>query len=273
MVGRSLKQSVQGLIAAIQFLTRIPIPVQVPFDPPTLARSLIAFPFAGLLIGLLTGGGAALLQLLHTPMISAALLLAWWIVLTGGLHLDGWMDTADGLLSGRSRERMLDIMKDSRVGAMGVIAGFVLMLVKFAALFTLFERTAVDQLYPFALLSLAPVWSRWWMTVAITRWPFAREGGLAALFQQAGKKHIAGAAIIALGSTTLMLELAIKFGMDRSCAWLYAAILVAATLVFGGMMARWMSSKLGGLTGDTYGAMNEGLEALWIVVVSWLFLA
>ncbi|MWC31212.1 adenosylcobinamide-GDP ribazoletransferase [Paenibacillus sp. MMS18-CY102] len=269
MVGRAIKQGMQGVIAAIQFLTRIPIPLQVPFDPPTLARSLYAFPFAGLLIGLLTGGGAALLQLLDTPMISAALLLGWWILLTGGLHLDGWMDTADGVLSGRSRERMLDIMKDSRVGAMGAIAGFVLMLVKFAALYTLFDR-ADDQLYPFALLVLAPVWSRWWMTAAIMGWPFAREGGLAVLFAKASKKHAAGAAAVAAGCTLPVITVAVQAGMLGPDAWFVVAVLIAATCLFGCLMARWLNNKLGGLTGDTYGAMNEGLEALIIVFICWL---
>lgn len=270
MVGRTLKNSLNGLAAAIQLLTRIPLPIQVPFDPPTLAGSLISFPIAGLLVGLLTSGAASLLHLLDMPMLAAALTLGWWIALTGGLHLDGWMDTADGVLSGRPRERMLEIMKDSRVGAMGVIAAVVLMLVKYAALVTLFERA--DGAAVWIMLAVGPIWSRWWMTVAIALWPNAREGGMGAMFRAAKLRHVIGATIAAAVISIGLLTCA---GLDGARSWIALIVIAASAAIIGSLFAVWLNRKLGGLTGDTYGAMNEAVEAacligVCVLVKAWL---
>lgn len=112
----------RAFIAALQFLTRLPIPVQVADDPGVFRRSTVFYPAAGLVIGGMVAGIGYGASFVFPAPVNAALLLCIWVLLTGGLHLDGLMDTADGLLSHRSRERMLEIMKDSRVGAMGVIA-------------------------------------------------------------------------------------------------------------------------------------------------------
>jgi adenosylcobinamide-GDP ribazoletransferase len=251
-----------GLAAAVQLLTRIPLPIQVPFDPPTLARSMISFPVAGLLIGLMTSGAASLLDPLDMPMLAAALTLGWWIALTGGLHLDGWMDTADGVLSGRPREQMLEIMKDSRVGAMGVIAAFVLLLVKFAALVTVFERA--DSPAVWVMLAIGPVWSRWWMTAAIALWPNAREGGMGAMFRAAKLRHVIGAWIAAAIISVLLL---LGSGLDGAAMWISLLGIAASAALIGFSLAMWLSRKLGGLTGDTYGAMNEAAEAACLVAI------
>ena len=127
------------VIAAFQFLTRLPIPVQIDYTDRVFRRSAIFYPLVGFVIGfflLLAGEGLALCL---PAMPAAVLLLGFWVVLTGGLHLDGLMDTADGILSHRPREQMLEIMKDSRVGAMGVIVGVLHLLLKFSLLYTLLE--------------------------------------------------------------------------------------------------------------------------------------
>jgi cobalamin 5''-phosphate synthase/cobalamin synthase len=262
MVGRTIKTSMNGLVAAVQLLTRIPLPIQVPFDPPTLAASMISFPLAGLLIGLLTSGASSLLYQLDMPMLAAAITLGWWIALTGGLHLDGWMDTADGVLSGRPREQMLEIMKDSRVGAMGVIAAFVLLLIKFAALYTLFERAASPAVW--MLLAIGPVWSRWWMTAAIKLWPNAREGGMGAMFRAARTRHVGGSLITAVVVSAILLYFS---ELDSDKAILSLVVIAASAALIGIVFAVWLNRKLGGLTGDTYGAMNEAAEAACLVAV------
>lgn len=271
MVGRTIRNSWNGAAAAIQLLTRIPLPIQVPFDPPTLARSLIAFPIAGILIGLLTSGASTLLDWLDMPMLAAALALGWWIALTGGLHLDGWMDTADGVLSGRPRAQMLDIMKDSRVGAMGVIAAVVLLLVKYASLVTLFERT--DSSVVWMMLAIGPVWSRWWMTAAIAWWPNAREGGMGAMFRAAKLHHVLGAMLTAAVISVLLLY---STGLEGTKVWMSMLVIAGTAALTGSILAVWLNRKLGGLTGDTYGAMNEAAEAACLVAVCilskvWLF--
>ncbi|MBD3918344.1 adenosylcobinamide-GDP ribazoletransferase [Paenibacillus sp. PR3] len=262
MVGRTIRNSMNGLVAAVQLLTRIPLPIQVPFDPPTLAVSMISFPFAGLLIGLLTSGAASLLHLLDMPMLAAAITLGWWIALTGGLHLDGWMDTADGVLSGRPREQMLEIMKDSRVGAMGVIAAVVLILIKFAALYTLFERA--DSPAVWLLVATGPIWSRWWMTAAITLWPNAREGGMGAMFRAARLRHVLGSLITAAIVSAVLLYFS---NLDAEKAVISLVVIAASAALTGTLLAVWLNRKLGGLTGDTYGAMNEAAEAACLVAV------
>ncbi|XEC97207.1 adenosylcobinamide-GDP ribazoletransferase [Paenibacillus tarimensis] len=261
MVVRRMNLWLQAAVAAVQFLTRIPVPVSIDFTKETVARSVVFFPVAGALIGLIVSFAAHGLSGFLPAMPAAVIVLAVWIALSGGLHLDGWMDAADGLLSHRSRERMLDIMKDSRVGAMGVIAGVLLLLFKVAVLYELLAD-GIDAVRLVVLFTI-PVWSRLAMTAAIVGWPFARGSeGMAALFNRAGVRHILGAAVVSmLIILTGLLPLEVAF-YDIVLHVLATAAITA--LVCTGM-AVWFRRKLGGLTGDTYGAINEGVEAVLLL--------
>ncbi|MUT67029.1 adenosylcobinamide-GDP ribazoletransferase [Paenibacillus sp. NEAU-GSW1] len=259
MVFRSLKLHGQALVAALQFLTRLPIPLQVPFEPAALARSVIYFPAAGTVVGVAVASACGLLDLFMPSLPAAVIIVAIWAAMSGGLHLDGWMDTADGVLSHRSRERMLEIMKDSRVGAMGVIAAVLLLLFKFAVIAELFQHRDGMSATALSALAAIPLWSRWWMSVAIVGWPSARQGeGVGALFQKAGiRQAIAGFALtIALTCISLW-----TFGMPIGHSALWSAGAASLTALIGSVMAAWLCRKLGGLTGDTYGALNEMIEA------------
>ncbi|MFF2482544.1 adenosylcobinamide-GDP ribazoletransferase [Paenibacillus sp. NPDC058071] len=274
MVIRSLKRHGQALAAALQFLTRLPVPIRVPFEPEVLARSAIYFPIAGAVIGCIIAVACALLGLFMPALPAAVLLLALWTAMSGGLHLDGWMDTADGVLSHRSRERMLEIMKDSRVGAMGVIAAVLLLLFKFAVLTELYGIAAVgsdeSSIVVFAAMAIVPAWSRWWMAAAIAGWPNARQGeGIGAMFRLAGWKHSAGGGLIAAAYSFIALTALGKLGFFE--AMIAAAVAALVTAFVGWASAVWLSRKLGGLTGDTYGAMNEAVEAvLLLAALLWL---
>lgn len=256
----------QALIAAFQFLSVLPIRKQVPFTPPVLTRSVVYYPVVGAVIGLLLAFAAILLPRALPVPAAAALLLAAWVGLTGALHLDGWMDTADGLLSRQDRERALEIMKDSRVGAMGAVAGMLLLLVKFSLIVSLLEAPE-----GWLALAVAPVWSRWWMVHAIACWPYARagsgSGGLGSLFREVKRGHSLAAGLLALAATALILAgtgswpAAPSFG---AIGWL--ASLPLATLLAGGAAASYIGRRLGGQTGDTYGAMNEGVETFLLLV-------
>lgn len=259
-----LTQWLHAGAAAFQFLTRFPVPVRVDFTGAVLVRSTVFYPAAGAAIGLvLAAAGAALAALGLPPMVSAALLLAMWTAFTGGLHLDGLMDTADGVLSHRSRERMLEIMKDSRVGAMGVIACVLYMVLKFALIYSLLASSD----FSWIALLLAPVWSRWTMVLAIAGWPYARTsvsgsggGGLGSFFQNVNSRQVVIAALVAL-------VISIGFGVS--------ATLVSAltALAIGWGVSAWLARKLGGLTGDTYGAVNEiteiGILIAMILLETW----
>ncbi|GLX70770.1 adenosylcobinamide-GDP ribazoletransferase [Paenibacillus glycanilyticus] len=258
MVNSVLKKHGQAVALALQFLTRIPVPVAVPFEPVMLARTVIYFPAAGVIVGAVLVGGFALLELVSPSMPAAVLLLAIWTALSGGLHLDGWMDTADGVLSHRSRERMLEIMKDSRVGAMGVIAAVLLLLFKFSVLDEWLSLG--DSTHRLSLLLIIPVWSRWWMGAAIADWPNARQGeGIGALFHLASRRHVATGLVLAILISLVCLSLN---GLDGLETLSIVAGCLILTIVTGSLMAMWLNRKLGGLTGDTYGAMNEAVEAV-----------
>lgn len=266
MVRRTLKLHVQALIAAFQFLTRFPMPVSVPFHGPVLSRSVIYFPVAGAFIGLFLAAAAWLLELAVPAMPGAVLLLAFWIALSGGLHLDGWMDTADGVLSHRSRERMLEIMKDSRVGAMGVLAAVLLLLFKASLLAELLAGDHGDSYLP--LLIIVPIWSRAWLAAAIAGWPSARQGeGIGVLFNGVKGVQAAAALIVSSAGTWIILWIA---GMELNAAIVLLLIAAVMTVSCGCLLAAWLNRKLGGLTGDTYGAMNEAIEAvLLFAAVLW----
>jgi len=163
------------------------------------------------------------------------------------------------VLSHRPRERMLEIMKDSRVGAMGVIAGVLLLLTKFAALAALLENGLEgDGIGWLFALACIPAWSRWWMATAIAAWPYARQSeGMGALFRGVKVRHIAASAVL----STILTALAILLSNPTSPSATLLAVMPVAAVVLGLALGWWLYRKLGGQTGDTYGAMNEWVEA------------
>ncbi|NOU99912.1 adenosylcobinamide-GDP ribazoletransferase [Paenibacillus planticolens] len=257
----------RACIAAFQFLTRLPIPVQINYTNLVFRRSVIFYPLAGCAIGLLLLLAGEGLSLLLPALPAAVLLLGLWIIVTGGLHLDGLMDTADGILSHRSREQMLEIMKDSRVGAMGVIVAVLHLLLKFSLLYTLLEMKNTGESFSgLILLAIVPIWSRWFMTAAIQRWPYARkESGLGSFFQGVSRGHVLISFLVALFTTTAFVRFA--FAGDGTVIWPVLICFASVTCIAGWFMAAYMSRKLGGLTGDTYGALNELLEAVLLLGV------
>lgn len=255
----------QSAVAAVQFLTRIPVPVQVPFEEKVLRRSIVFFPAAGLLVGLSLWVSGYLLSAALPSVAAAALLTAVWAGVTGGLHLDGLMDTADGVLSHRSRERMLEIMKDSRTGAMGVMACVLQLLCKYGLLFALLDAAAAAGWKGAAGLLLAvPIWSRWFMAVAVAMWPYAGiSKDLGALFRGAEGRHVAASTLLALLLSVPGLIWSSAGGMASGLLLALAAALLAAGL--GAAVACRLARRLGGLTGDTYGALNELVETVLLL--------
>lgn len=258
-------------IAAFQFLTRLPIPVQIDYTDRVFQRSVIFYPLAGFVIGLLLLLAGEGLSLVLPAMPAAVLLLGFWVVLTGGLHLDGLMDTADGILSHRPREQMLEIMKDSRVGAMGVIVCILHLLLKFSLLYTLLGTGGTGGVW--VLLAIVPIWSRWFMAAAIQGWPYARrDSGLGSFFRGVTKWHVTMSGLVALFTTTLFVTMFSTWLVDSSVisfSLIYGLPIIFSfaigTILIGWLLATYISRKLGGLTGDTYGALNELLETLLLL--------
>jgi adenosylcobinamide-GDP ribazoletransferase len=250
----SLVGQYRELVAAVSFLSVLPIPGRMWLfesenaTPPLLVGSTY-FPLVGLLLGLLLW----LLVLVFTPLVPqlalAGLLVVALVLLTGGLHLDGLMDTCDGLFGGTTRERKLEIMRDSRVGSFGILGGACVLLLKFAFFASLRERSL-----PLALLVTLPS-ARWAMVLALRIFPSARSTGLGAAFHQAvTTERLVLASIVAL---TIVLIAGQWIGL---IVW---AMTSATTLVLG----FWITRNLGGLTGDSYGAIEEVVEVMALLVL------
>jgi adenosylcobinamide-GDP ribazoletransferase len=237
---------ISTLPLALTFLTKLPWPWRGPADAAALARSLFWFPWVGALLGLVFWGAwAGLQKFLPTPA-AAALLLTLTVWLTGGLHLDGLADTADGLGGGRTPAEALTIMKDSRVGAFGVISLVLVLLLKFSLFLSLAAPLGGTK-----VLLLYPVVSRWGMVLLAYLSPYARpEGGLGqAMTLGVSSRVLAGASLSAGALAFLMLGVS---GLALCTA--------AGALVWLGSL--YFQHRLGGVTGDVLGAANEILEVL-----------
>ncbi|GGD67548.1 adenosylcobinamide-GDP ribazoletransferase [Paenibacillus nasutitermitis] len=267
MVRHSLKTQLQAAGAAFQFMTRLPVPLEIPFTPAVLAKSVVYYPLVGAVIGGIAGAAGWFLSLWVPVLPSSVLILLIWTVLSGALHLDGLMDTADGVLSYRSREKMLEIMKDSRVGAMGVIAVIILMLLKFSTLAALLESEGrwTDAV---PLMVMACGWSRLWVVVSMVGWPFARPGeGLAILFSKVRRSQVSVTVVVQL---TLAAAAGMAWGLSLPELGLIVLVQGALTLLCGMLLSRYFTRRLGGLTGDTYGALIEILECMLLFSLLWL---
>ncbi|WP_137820845.1 adenosylcobinamide-GDP ribazoletransferase [Pseudomonas sp. D(2018)] len=237
------------LLIALQFLTRLPVRLPGMPEPREIGRSLLWYPLVGLLIGGLLLAAAWLLD--GQPMLlSAALLLALWVGLSGGLHLDGLADTADAWVGGYGdRERTLTIMKDPRSGPIAVVVLVVVLLLKFAAL------AAVLQAGQWLPLVLAPWLARGMLPLLFLTTPYVRPGGLG----QALAEH--------LPRRELRLWLAAQGVAMLVLGWSAWVALAAALVVFGWLRGRFLR-RLGGTTGDTAGALVELVEVGVLVGVA-----
>lgn len=234
---------------ALQFLTRIKISKNLEMTAELFRLSTFYFPFVGLMIGVILYFGASLGEGNLQPLTLATLLLILEIVITGGLHIDGLMDTCDGILSGREREKILEIMKDSRVGAMGVISLCLLLLLKVVFLYEIVLR---DDLY---MVLFMPFVGRWAMIYALTCYPSARSEGLGHLFRK--KLNKKSFFLISLYSL-IILSFSFYYLSDMmALIWPLTALMVYFT-------AERINLILGGHTGDTYGAISELAEMYFL---------
>ena len=237
-------------LAAIRFLTILPVPGPLGTAEADLAGSVPFFPIVGLLIGAVAAAAAYGLSLCAPPLISAAAIVVLLTGVGGGLHADGLADTADGLLSHRPRERALEIMKDSRTGAMGVLAIVCVLGTKFAALASI----APWNLWAAALLM--PLAGRCAMVVHMALLPYVRAEGLATVFYKRRPRYSAVWAVAVLAGASGAM-----FGLK---GLVLAAICLAVTLVLAG----WCYRRIGGATGDTFGAACEIVETVPALVVA-----
>ncbi len=245
----------RAVLAAFHFLTTLPLPGGHRLRDEDWGRATAWYPLVGLALGAILAGLDWLLRRLWPDGVAAALLLAAWVALSGALHLDGFVDCCDALFAPVDRQRRLAILRDLHVGAFGLVGGVLLLLTKYAAL------TALPGGFRLPALLLAPTLGRWTMTAALLRYPYARkEGGLG---QKARTGVGKGQPIIATGTALSVTALAAALGLGRT-----ALIPPVVTIAVAWPTARWMQARLGGLTGDTYGALCELVEAAILLALS-----
>ncbi|MEC4819942.1 MAG: adenosylcobinamide-GDP ribazoletransferase [Scytonema sp. PMC 1069.18] len=249
------KQLLSELAAAVIFYTTIPLPYINGLDFQSVARYA---PLVGVIIGGFLGLFDIGMTYLNVPMLTrSALVVGIWIAITGGLHLDGAMDTADGLAVGNPQRR-LEVMSDSATGAFGAMTAVVLILLKIAALVDLEKNRWL------ALMAVCG-WGRWGQQMAIACYPYLKLTGKGAFHKQAIRSYkdlLPGLLlVVSLSGLEILLHKERLF---------FALGMTLAGSAIASVTGAWFNYKLGGHTGDTYGAVVEWTEALLLCVLTTL---
>ncbi len=241
------KQQIHSFCSSVVFYTVIPLPDRWTGQWQRIARWS---PIVGLIIGGLLGLLNAAGQFCGIPTLTrSAMLVAAWVGITGGLHLDGAMDTADGL-SVTDPERRLSVMRDSATGAFGAIAAMIILLLKTCAI------NDLDSHLWFVLM-FAAGYARWGQVMAIALYPYLRETGKGAFHKQ----NLRSPQDILLGSIVLLGFSSLWFWLGFLQWWqIVLAILGSSAIAL--LTGYWFYKQLQGHTGDTYGAVVEWTEAL-----------
>jgi len=237
--------SLRSFRSAVAFLTVVPVGAAAGHPVERLGRAY--FPAVGALLGLVAGVSFALVATMTTPPIAAVAATAVLAVLTGALHLDGVADAADGLFGGKDIARRLDVMRDPRVGSFGLVAVVLVMLGDVAALASMSPAQAI------VALVIAGAISRWALLVTIATLPYVREAGLGVA---ASGPHRSFDVVIgsAIAVTVCLL------------AWRPATVAAVVAVVIALGIREIARRRIGGATGDIYGATAE-LSQLGVLMV------
>lgn len=264
---------IKKFLFALQFLTVIKIKF-IEWDEKFAAKSVAYFPIVGILIGCILAIVYFVLSFIfpaNITAITAILIIIIEIMLVRGIHLDGFIDTVDGLFGGMNKEERLRIMKDSCVGSFGVIAVTLLILFKFILIFEILNLNS-DKFFVMQILILMPALGRYAMIIPMTMYPYARTNGTAHFTKFVGNKEI----LIATLSMLLFVLLSVFFFADfhnnfhnNLLSLMLLIVLMIALIVFSLLLSKYIASKIMGMTGDTYGAITEISEvfALFLIVL------
>jgi adenosylcobinamide-GDP ribazoletransferase len=240
-------------LGAIAFYTCIPIPQHWLLTFSGIARWA---PLVGVIIGGLIGLLDLALSSLTMPLLTrSAIVVGVWVALTGGLHLDGAMDTADGLAV-PDPERRLQVMADSRTGAFGAMTAVIILLLKVAALADVASQR-------WLVLMLVAGWGRWGQVVAIVRYPYLKLEGKGALHKAALRSLWD-----AFPSLLLLLVCSAVQGLLSPTPWFTVSLTIVGGVAIAVSTGAWFNHQLGGHTGDTYGAVVEWTEALLLCLMT-----
>jgi adenosylcobinamide-GDP ribazoletransferase len=243
---------IRNFINAVQFLTLVPVSKNHETEEGSLAGSMAYFPLIGFLIGFLLVYADKAMALIALPQtIANVLLVALSVLVTRALHIDGLADTLDGLMGGHDHSSRLSIMKDSRLGTSGALGIFFVLALKYLSLNNLFESEKV------AALLTAPLLARWSQTLMVFKADYGREAGMGKAFVgHLRASGLAAASVVAIGLSAFVVV-----RLDVLSVILIFSLVVGVVLLT--FLGRWyLVRKLGGVTGDAIGAVNELNEVL-----------
>ena len=245
---------------ALQFLTRINIVRQTVWTEEDFGKSVKFFPAVGAVLGFFYA--AIIFALIFFTqekfsVFTGAAGFFFMIILTGGIHCDGLMDTADGLFSGREKEKILEIMKDSRTGSFSVVS---LVLVAALQISALAELSKISSAWICAAIYSAPIIGRLAMVFVIKKFPYARPQGIGKAFSIYATNKIFYFAVV---ETILFLVPLFLFDVK---IFLFAIISLIATIIFSWRFGKFSTEKIGGVTGDIYGATEIISETLTLII-------
>lgn len=240
----------ESIVVAFQFLTRLYLPINVEWDTANLRRSVMWFGLVGAFIGAILAGAMTIFNRFDLiPAVAAIIILLIWIFITGGMHIDGISDMADGFFSMRDKEKTLEIMKDSHVGAFGVITIVFLLLIKFEMLkeFIIIEKNVW-------LLILPPTIARIAAGLVLSFYETTKKSGLGYTFHSSDPRIFWAIGFI----VTLIIS---------SILNIKSLIFIGIAILASNLMAIWAKKKIGGLNGDIYGAIVETVEVIGMVFI------
>lgn len=246
------------LFTTLAYITILPTGKQIRQDS-DLQGLACYLPAAGLVIGILAGLiGWLLAGMKSEHLFSACLIVFALVLITGALHLDGLMDAADGICSHRDRKCMLEIMKDSRTGNFGALAGILVILLKVAAL-----NALPLQITPY-MLPIVCSWSRWCELIAIGCSPYVRDEGLGKIWHQTSRvpQDIITGSLIPLLTNIVLVAYT---------GYFFLLVLPVTVILSGLLSILFFQEYLGGQTGDTYGAVVELSEAFGLSLLALLY--
>lgn len=254
-----MKNSWSGFLLAWQFFSAVPIKKQLDMNAKSVTWMYGFLPIVGLLIGSIISSGVFILSRYSeiSDLLLAILIVIGLIILTGGLHLDGWIDMSDAYFSYGKKEKRLEILDDPRTGAFGVISVFCLLVLKIGFIY---EMLLHGQLAIVPFLIFIPFIARMGMLLYFVTMQPAKEKGLAAYFK----------------GIVIQNKLAVLIGVQSILAfvcWFYIGvsslfILVVVMLITVIIYRNWSKKHFGGVTGDLLGALGEGLEVvLWLTIL------
>jgi adenosylcobinamide-GDP ribazoletransferase len=252
-----------GVLLALQFFTSVPIKKELPLGRKEVTAMYVALPFVGAAIGLVMYAVSILMLDMANvgTLLAAVFIVLAGIVLTGGLHLDGWADTSDAFFSYKDRDKRLAILEDPRLGAFGTMALVLLIVVKVALLNEILLRGHVQLVLFIAI----PFLARAGMNIYFTTVPLAKNKGIAQFFKEKMvAKWVTSSSLVSGAVVLILIGLLLK-------SIILPAILTALLMIVIYFYRKWSLRHFGGVTGDLCGAFIEGMEALlWLTVLCFM---